>query len=171
MICIRKAEDADYPVVIDLIERTFRDELGSGHLSFSEMRDSEFFVPELSLVAEIDDRKIVGHIYLIKVKINHTHSSLGLAQILVLPEYQRLSIGSMMLEKAHQKAKELGYGSIVSLGCKKFLSRFGYQTVAKFGINFPYGVVEDQCLIVELNPGALSKVRGMVGFPLEYFSI
>jgi predicted N-acetyltransferase YhbS len=168
MICIRKAEKADYPVVMDLIERTIRDVHGSGHLSLAEMRDSEYFVPELSLVAEFEGHKIVGHIYLIRVTINHTHPSLGLAQIIVSPEYQGLSIGSMMVEKAHQKAKELGYGSVVSLGCKRFLSKFGYHTVADFGIHFPYGVVEDQCLIVELIPGALDKVHGMVGFPLEY---
>ena len=168
MICIRKAERADFPAVMDLIERTLRNVPGSRHLSLMELRASKFFIPELSLVAEIDERKIVGHIFLIKVSINNTYPSLGLAQIVVAPEYQRLSIGSMMVEKAHQKAKDLGYGSVISLGCKRFLSRLGYHTVSNFGIHFPYGVVENQCMIVELYPGALSSVRGMVSFPLEY---
>jgi len=168
MICIRKAESADFPAVMDLIDRTLRNVSGSRHLSLMELRDSKFFIPELSLVAEIDDRKIVGHIFLIKVSINNTYPSLGLAQIVVAPEYQRLSIGSMMVEKAHQKAKDLGYGSVVALGCKGFLSRLGYHTVSNFGIHFPYGVVENQCMIVELYPGALSSVRGLVSFPLEY---
>jgi len=168
MICIRKAEEANYPAVMDLIDRTFHNVPGIGYLPLREIRDSEFFVPELSLVAEIDDRKIVGHIYLIKVVINDVFPSLGLAHIAVDPEYQRLSIGSMMMEKAHQKARESGYGSVVSLGCKRFLSKFGYQEMSDFGIYFPYGVVEDQCLVVELYPGALAEVQGMVGFPLEY---
>ena len=168
MVCIRKTSEADDPVVMDLIERTFRNVVGSWHLSIAEMRDSEFFIPELSLVAEMDDHRMVGHIYLIKVFINNVYPSLGLAHIAVAPEYQGLSIGSTMVEKAHQKAKELGYGSVVSLGCKRFLSKFGYQSVSDFGIHFPYGVVEDQCLIVELYPGALAEVRGMVNFPLEY---
>ena len=168
MICIREAERADYPAVMDLIERAFRDVHENARLSLADMRDSEFFIPELSLVAEIDDHKLVGHIYLIKISINHTHPSLGLAHVAVAPEYQELSIGRMMLEKAHQKAIELGYGSVVSLGGKKFLSQFGYRKVADFGIYFPYGVDENQCLIVELYPGALSNVKGVVGFPLEY---
>ena len=168
MICIRKANDADYPQVMDIIERVFRYKPYSGSLSLADMRSSKFFIPELSLVAEIDDQKIVGHIYLIKVSINRTYPSLGLAQVVVAPEYQELSIGSMLVEKAHQKAKELGYGSVVSLGYKKFLSKFGYNTVADFGIRFPYGVVENQCMVVELYPGALAKVHGLVSFPLEY---
>ena len=168
MICIRKANEADYPQVMDIIRRVFRNVHNSGHLSLAEMRGSKYFIPELSLVAEIDNHKIVGHIYLIRVSINKAYPSLGLAQIVVAPEYQGLSIGSMMMEKAHQKAKKLGYGSIISLGHKKFLSKFGYHTVSDFGIHFPYGVVENQCLIVELYPEALAKVRGMVSFPLEY---
>ena len=168
MICIRKSERADYPAVMDLIKRAFQNVPGSRHLSLAEMHDSKFFIPELSLVAEIDEHKIVGHIYLIKVSINKSYPSLGLAQVAVAPEYQGLSIGSMMVEKAHQKAKELGYGSVVSLGCKRFLSKLGYHTVSDFGIHFPFGVVENQCLIVELYPGALAEVHGMVGFPLEY---
>jgi len=169
MICIRKAESVDDPVVMDLYKRAFRNAPGNRHLSFTDMRDSKLFIPELSLVAEIDDHNIVGHIYLIKVTINHTYPSLGMAQIAVAPEYQGLSIGTMMVEKAHQKARELGYGSVISLGGKTFLSKFGYQSVTNFGIHFPFGVVESQCLVVELFPGALAKVQGMVSYPLEYF--
>ena len=168
MINIRKANETDYQQVMDIIEQVFRNVRHSGHLSLAEMRESEFFIPELSLVAEIDGHKIVGHIYLIQISINNTYPSLGIAHIVVAPEYQGLSIGSLMVEKAHQKAKELGYSSIVSLGYKKLLSKFGYHPVADFGIHFPFGVVENQCLIVELYPGALMNVHGIVSFPLEY---
>ena len=167
MICIRKANEADYPAVIDLVERAFRNVHGSGHPSLTELRDSKFFMPELSIVAEIDGHKIVGHIFLIKVSINGA-SSLGLAQVAVAPEYQELGIGTLLLNQAHQKARELGYGSVISLGCKRFLSKFGYHTVSDFGICFPFGVVQDQCMALELYPGALDEVHGMVGFPLEY---
>jgi len=102
------------------------------------------------------------------VSVNYVYPSLGLAHVAVAPEYQGLTIGTLLVNHAHQKAKDLGYGSIISLGYKKFLSKFGYHTVADFGINFPYGVVQDQCLAVELYPGALAKVHGLVGFPLEY---
>ena len=168
MILIRKTNEADYPAVIDIIERTFTNVYDCGRPSLAEMSGSEYFIPELSLLAEIDGNKIVGHIFLIKITINDTYPSLGLANVAVAPEYQGLTIGSLLVAHAHQKAKELGYDSIIAIGYKRFLSRLGYHAVSDFGINFPYGVVEDQCLAVELYPGALAEVHGMVGFPLEY---
>ena len=168
MICIRKAIEADYTQVMDIVGRAFRNEPYSGRLSLSEMRGTKFFIPELSLVAENEDHKIVGHIYLIKVFINKTYTSLGLAHVVVAPENQGLRIGSMMVVNVHQKAKEMGYSSIVALGHREFLSKFGYRKATDFGIHFQYGVVEDQCLIVELCHGALTYIHGMVRFPFEY---
>ena len=168
MIRIRKANEADYPEVMALIKRVFWNVRGSGLMSLAKMRNSEFFIPELSLIAGTDDHKIVGHTFMIKVSIGDSCSSLGLAQVAVAPEHQGLTIGSLLVTHAHQKAKELGYGSVIALGGKSFLSGFGYRKMANFGIYFPYGVVEDQCLAVELYPGALTGIQGMVRFPLEY---
>jgi len=170
MICIRKAKEADYPAITNLIEEAFRYELHGRHLSLAEMIDSDFYIPELSLVAEINNHKIIGHIYLIETSIDYTFLSLGLIQIAVTPEYQRMGIGSMMMKKAHQKAKELGYDSVIASGGEQFLSKFGYQTLDNFGIHC--GLVEDhRCLAVELYPGAMTNVRGKVAFPLEYYKI
>ena len=169
MICIRQAHEADYHAIMNLVNKAFRYTKPSEHLSLMELDDSDFYIPDLSLVAEIDDRKIVGHIYLIEISIDYDFPSLGLVQVAVAPEYQGLGIGSLMVEKAHQKAKKLGYGSIISLRGKQFLSKFGYRALANFGIH--YGLVENQYLAVELYPGAITGVHGKVGFPLEYFKI
>jgi len=168
MIRIRKAKEADYQSITDLVERAYRKAHDSRRLSLAEMRDSELFIPELSLVAEMDKHRIVGHIYLVKVSINDVYPSLGLAHVAVDPKYQGLGIGALIVYYVHQEARKLGYGSVVSVGCKKFLSKLGYRTVSNFGINFPFGVVEDQCIAAELYPGALNEVHGMVSFPLEY---
>ncbi len=170
MIHIRKANEADYPVITDLIERAFLPVQHTDfnkYLSLTKTRHSESFIPELSLVAEIDGNKIVGHIHLVRISINYIYPSLGFAQVAVMPEYQELGIGSILVNNAHQRARELGYGSIISLGHKNFLSRFGYSTLINFGIHFPYGIVEEQCLGIELYPGSLMETSGMVNFPLE----
>jgi len=168
MICIRKTKRGDYSAITELIDRAFRHAQHNEYLSFAGMNDSEYFSPELSLAAEIDYQQIVGHIYLTKISIDYTYPSLALVQVAVAPEFQRLGIGSMMMENAHQKAMELGYGSIISLGGNRFLSKFGYQALANFGIHFPCGIVEDECLAVELYTGALTKTYGTVELPLEY---
>ena len=168
MICIRKTDETDCPAVTELINRAFRDVRHSEYLSLTEMCGSGYFYPELSLVAEVGDHVIVGHIYLIEILIGYTYPSLGLVQVAVVPEFQGLGIGSLLVENAHQIAKELGYGSIISLGGKSFLRRFGYQSLSDFDIHYPCGIIKDGCFALELHPGALSKTHGKVAFPMEY---
>ena len=168
MICIRRSRKTDCPAVTDLINRAFMGKQHIEYLSLTEMCGSGHFSPELSLVGEIDNQKIVGHIYLIEITIGHTFPSLGLVQVAVAPEFQGLGIGSMLVENAHQVAKEMGYGSIISLGGRQFLLKFGYKTLCNFGINFPCCTIKEECLAIELYPGALMKTRGKVEFPMEY---
>lgn len=57
------------------------------------------FVPELSLVAEINE-EIVGHIMLTKLLIKDgemEYESLALAPVSILPEYQNKGIGSKLI--------------------------------------------------------------------------
>ena len=169
MICIRKIKRGDYPAITELIDRAFRHVQHNEYLSLAEMSDSEYFTSEMSLVAEIDYHRIVGHIYLTEISIDYAYPSLALVQVAVAPEFQRLGIGSMLMENAHQKAMELGYGSVISLGGNRFLSKFGYQAVANFGIHFPCCIVEGECLAVELCTGALTKTNSMVDLPIGIF--
>ena len=168
MICIRKTNKEDCPAVTDLINRAFQDMQHAEYLTLTEICGSGHFYPELSFVGEIDDNKIVGHIYLIEITIGYTYPSLGLVQVAVAPEFQGLGIGSMMVENVHKIAAELGYGSIISLGGKQFLMKFGYKKLSNFGIHCPCGTIKDECLAIELYPGALTKTRGMIEFPMEY---
>ena len=167
MISIRQTDKADYHAIMDLVKKAFRHERYNRRLSLSEMDNSDFFIPELSLVAEIDNRKIVGHIYLIEISIDYSFSTLGLAHIAVTPEYQGLGIGTLMMAKAHQEAKQFGYGSIISCGGKQFLSRFGYRALSDYGIH--YGLFDDHYLAVELYAGGMADVQTKVDFPLKYY--
>lgn len=76
----------------------------------------------------------------------------------------------MLIEQAHQKARELGYKSIVLLGQEKNYPRFGYQQADTFGINLPFDVPKENCMAVELTKGGLDGVRGMVEYPKEFYS-
>src|SRR3546814_5422416 len=68
---IRKEESKDYKEVFNLIENAIKNEEYTDHKEHflvERLRNSESFVPELSLVAEIDGQ-IVGYILLTKIKI------------------------------------------------------------------------------------------------------
>ena len=104
------------------------------------LRKSDAFIPELSLIAE-NENKIVGHILLTKLKIKNGQKkfdSLALAPVSVLPEYQGNGIGGMLIKEAHKKAKELGYQSVILLGHEKYYPKFGYKQADKFGIELPF---------------------------------
>lgn len=167
---VRQEQTVDYKVVDNLIKRAFSNVGESDHSEHrlvGRLRKSDVFIPELSLVAEIDDEKIVGHILLTKVEIiSETKSviSLGVAPLSVLPEFQNRGIGGLLLREAHRRASQLGYGSAVLLGHKDYYPRFGYRKASDFGIKFPFDVPEECCMAIELFPGALDGVQGRVHY-------
>ncbi len=122
------------------------------------------------MVAEIENR-IVGHILLTKLKIKNGQDefdSLALAPVSVLPEYQCKGIGGMLIQEAHNKARELGYKSIVLLGHEKYYPKFGYKQADSFGIELPYDVPKENCMVIELTENGLNGVSGIVEYPKEF---
>lgn len=135
------------------------------------LRQSDAFIPELSLVAIINEQ-IVGHIILTKIFIENKNSkfpSLALAPVSVLPEYQGQRIGSQLIKTAHEKAKTLGYQSIILLGHKTYYPRFGYRQTGDFGINLPFEAPKENCMAIELVENALQNVSGTVVYSNAFF--
>ncbi len=172
-ITIRKEKTEDYKAVFKLIKEAFESEKMSDHkehLLVERLRNSKAFIPELSLVAETKD-KIVGHILLTKLKIKNDQSefeSLALAPVSILPEYQNKGIGGRLITEAHNKAKALGYKSIVLLGHENYYPRFDYKQAYNYGIEFPFDVPKENCMVVELVEGGLNGVKGKVEYPKEF---
>ncbi len=171
---IRKEEQRDFKAVFDLIEKAFRDVEYSDHTEqflVERLRNSEAFIPELSLVAAVDDQ-IAGHILLTKIKVkNETQEfdSLALAPVSVLPESQGNGIGGKLILKAHKIARELGYESVILLGHAEYYPKFGYRQLDEFGIILPFDVPKENCMAVELTDGALDEVNGVVVYAKEFF--
>ncbi|WP_163717871.1 GNAT family N-acetyltransferase [Mangrovibacterium lignilyticum] len=170
IVTIRQETEADYSAVFKLTEEAFRTLEISDHQEqflVERLRTSNSFIPELSMVACTSDGKIVGHILLTKIKIKgegQSHESLVLAPISVLPEFQNQGIGSKLIEAAHKKAKEMGFGSVVLVGHENYYPRFGYELCSKYEINMPIEAPEINCMVKELLPGALRGVSGTVVF-------
>lgn len=170
---IRQEKTTDFKSVFDLIEKAFKTEKMSDHREqflVERLRNSTAFIPELSMVAEVDD-KIIGHILLTKLKIKKDQTefnSLALAPVSVLPEHQGKGIGGMLIEQAHKTAKELGYKSIVLLGHEQYYPRFGYEQADKYGIELPFNAPKENCMVIELTQNGLDGVAGMVEYPKEF---
>lgn len=173
-VTIRQEKPEDFRAIFKLVESAFAPLQMSDHKEqflVERLRKSSAYVPELSIVAEIEG-KIVGHILLTKVKIKNDQNefdSLALAPVSVLPEYQGKGVGGMLIEQAHKKASEVGHKSVVLLGHKKYYPKFGYHQADKFGIKLPFEVPKEYCMAIELVKEGLVGVSGTVEYPKEFY--
>lgn len=161
---IRQETPADYPVVYTLIKDAFA---SAEHCDGNEqdlaaaLRQSTSFVPELSLVAEADGR-IVGHILFTKIRIG-TSTQLALVPLSVLPAFQGQGVGSALVRRGHQIARDLGYSYSVVLGSETYYPRFGYRPAGAFGIAAPFAAPPENFMAIRLRDDA-PAVHGVVRY-------
>lgn len=136
-----------------------------------KLRESAAFIPELSLVAEDENGIIAGHILFTKIKIvndKESFDSLALAPVSVKPEFQNQGIGAKLILWGHDRAKELGYESVILIGHEKYYPRFGYKKTSNFGISFPFEIPEENGMAIELVKDGLKNKKGVVKYPQEF---
>lgn len=171
---IRTEAEEDFKTVFALIKNAFENEELSDHKEHylvERLRKSDAFIPELSLVAEVNNQ-IVGYILLTKINIvdrsTNSYTSLALAPVAVLQKFQGKGIGGKLIEFAHKKAKDLDFGSVILLGHESYYPRFGYKPTKEFGIKLPFDVPEANCMVIELIESSLQNVNGVVQYPKEF---
>lgn len=173
-ITIRKEIPKDHNWVIELTAKAFETmpfSEGDEDQLVARLRNAPDFIPELSLVAELDGL-IVGHILFTPLVIDNGQQqfeSLVLGPVSVLPEFQKQGIGGKLIRAGHQKAIELGFRSVILIGHPEYYPRFGYKPASTWGIKTHYELPSDDVFMaVELTEGALKNVSGMVIFPPEF---
>lgn len=168
MLTIRQENKNDYEEVYKVIKTAFET---AEHSDGNEqdlvvaLRKSDNFIPELSLVAVMDN-KIVGYILFTKIKIGK-QEELALAPLGVLPEYQKKGIGSVLIQEGHKKARELGYHYSVVLGSDKYYPKFGYIPTKEYGIVAPFDVPDENFMAIKLNDAEI-EIKGIVQYAKEF---
>lgn len=174
MITIRQEEEKDRQQVFKLTEEAFKEMEHSDHQEqflVEKLRESEAFIPELSLVAEDENGRIAGHILFTKIKIvneEESFDSLALAPVSVKPEFQNQGIGAKLILEGHRIAEELGYESVILIGHEKYYPHFGYKKTSNFGISFPFDIPEENGMAIELVKDGLKDKKGVVKYPQEF---
>src|SRR5680860_603246 len=100
--------ESDYKATEEVIRKAFENVDISDkneHILVQKLRKGDSFIPELSLVAEVDSQ-IVGHILFTSAPIlgEESYKSLTLAPLSVLPAYQNKGIGKKLIRTGLQKA-------------------------------------------------------------------
>ncbi|KNF09051.1 acetyltransferase, GNAT family [Gottschalkia purinilytica] len=173
-IKIRKETEKDYSITEDVIEKAFREMEFTDHMEqylVARLRKTENFIPELSLIAEVEG-KVVGHILLSRITINNgekAFESLALAPVSVLPEYQNKGIGSALISESIKIAKKMKFKSIIVLGHEKYYPKFGFRPASYWNITSPFEVPEKSFMALELEDGGLDGVSGEVTYPKAFF--
>ncbi|NWK68823.1 N-acetyltransferase [Bacillus paramycoides] len=173
MVTIRQEQQNDYSKTEEVVKQAFLNEEFSDkteHELVSRIRKCDAFIPELSIVAV--DKEIVGHIMLSKITIEQDGTSvesLALAPVSVAPSHQKKGIGGKLIAAAIEKAKELGYGSVVVLGHQEYYPRFGFKKASDWNIKAPFEVPDEVFMAMELRENALQGVEGVVQYSEAFF--
>lgn len=165
---IRKEEPKDYEIIYSVVKDAF----GSAEHSdgneqdlVNALRKGEAFIPDLSLVAEIDG-KIVGHIMFTRAEVGEA-TVLVLAPLSVLPEYQRKGIGLSLIKEGHKIANRLGYEYSIVLGSQSYYSKTGYLPADKFGIKPSFDVPSENFMACKIKKDA-SDIHGIIKYAKEF---
>jgi putative acetyltransferase len=121
-----------------------------------------------SFVAE-QDGQLVGHILFSRILIETASDSLpavSLAPVAVAPAQQRRGVGAELIRHGLDWLRGRGEQVVTVLGNPGYYSRFGFSTDRARVLASPFPA--DAYMALELLPGALDDVRGVVRYPAAF---
>jgi len=165
---IRREKPSDYDDVYELLKLSFAVSSNDGEWDYlNEVRKKDTFIPELSLVAEECNGKIIGQIVLYKMNIktaNKDITELLLSPICVHPDYFRRGIARSMIKEAFRIAKNMGYKAVFLCGNPEIYKKLGFKASYTYNI---FHINDDSkkaewCMACELLEGTLNGISGTV---------
>ena len=170
-IIIRQELKEDLARIKEINDQAFEQE-DEGRL-INKLRQKDQFIPELSLIAEVD-QNLVGHILFYPVKIiseDQKHITLSLGPMSALPEYQKKGIGSKLINEGLKRAKDLGFRSVIVVGNPEYYPKFGFTKASNWSIKVPFEVPDEVFMALEIVKGELQDKPGIIDYPKEFLEI
>lgn len=165
MIQIRNEKEADYQQVEEITRKAFYNLYIPGcteHYLVHIMRRHKDFLPKLDFVIEVDG-KLIGNIMYTKARLvdetGEEKEILTFGPVSILPGYQRMGYGKMLIEHSFEKAAALGYDVIVIFGNPtNYVSR-GFKSCKKFNVCLSDGTYPTAMMVKELKPAVLDRKK------------
>lgn len=161
-IIIRNERIDDYSIVEEITRKAFYNLYVPGcmeHYLVHIMREHEDFIPELDFVLELKGN-VIGNIMYTKAKLTDENGNvkeiLTFGPVSILPAYQRMGYGKLLMEHSFEKAIELGYDAIVIFGSPvNYVSR-GFKSCKKYNVCIENGKYPAAMMVKELLPNTLA---------------
>jgi putative acetyltransferase len=164
---IRSETEADYGAIRKVNEDAFRDKITAALVE--TIRGTDRFVPELSLVAEVEG-EVVGHVMLSYVDIEPGRRRvLQAGPLAVIPSHQRRGIGSALMNEAIRLVDARGEPLILIEGNPRYYGRFGFTRADESGIDTPEGAHGPQYFMMRPLAAYDPALRGRAVYPPETF--
>ena len=173
---IRPETESDFLRIHDFVKTAFQTAYrsdGTEQDYVNKLRNSGNYIPELALVAEDenDDCSMIGHIMLTRIAIagnkampENTQAILLLAPVAIAVERRNKGLGSILIRESLKRAKDKGYAAVILVGNPHYYERFGFVSAAKFGIQNRQNIPDENVMVLELKPGVLNDISGIVDF-------
>ena len=149
---IRQERPEEFACIKSLVKEAFASAMysdGDEHNLIDRIRQTNEYIPELSLVA-INNNEIVGYIMLSKIYVGET-ISVAPAPLAVDSRFQRMGIGKLLINKAHDVARKLKYPYSIVLGSPEYYGQFGYHRASESGIKPPFEVDDEYYMVRPLD--------------------
>ena len=155
-IVVRNEVEADYRKVEDITRKAFWNLYVPGcneHYLVHIMRNHKDFIKELALVVTINE-KVVGNIMYMKSYVKNEKGevldTLTFGPVSVHPSYQKQGIGSTLIKKSIEKAKEKNCKAIIIYGSPHNYCKHGFKSSRDFNISNKEGKYPHSLLVLEL---------------------
>ena len=123
-----------------------------------------------ALVAE-EKGLALGHMVFSQIAVESGDGAipvLALAPLAVVPAFQRLGFGSALVSAGLERCRMERHSSVMVVGDPLYYGRFGFVPASRFGLKCPFPVPEEAFMAIEIEPGALAQVSGVVRYGHEF---
>lgn len=162
---IRPERESDFPAIYSLVHEAFTStDIGEGDEAdfVVQMRSLPSYIPDLTLVAETESG-IAGFVMLTETEMLDAPKPckvLMLAPLCVAPSLWGKGAGGALMRDVLSRAADSGWSAVFLAGDPGYYSRFGYRSVADFGIRHQLPVADKYIQAKELVPGVLREAKG-----------
>jgi len=166
MITIRQEQPQDLNAIRTVNRRAFGQRLEADLVDKLRQKYHDL----LSLVAVMQN-EVVGHILFTPVTIESANTAvrgMALAPMAVMPEYQRMGIGSELVRAGIEQLKKRECLFIIVLGHAEYYPRFNFEPASRYGIRSEWEVPDDTFMILVLNEFEMQSTSGVARYLPEF---